>query len=50
MELQDDGNSTPRFVGFVTLAFVDRRNQKMYNQYKKGMVLIGFLPVFCENS
>ena len=37
-------------LGFVTLAFVDRRNQKMYNTYKKLMVLIGFLPVFCENS
>ena len=36
--------------GPLCVAFVDRRNQKMYNKYKKVMVLIGFLPVFCENS
>ena len=51
MELQDDGiQRQGLFMRFVTLAFVDRRNEKMYSQCKKLMVLIGFLPKFCENS
>ena len=46
----DDGIHATLREFSQTLAFVERRNQKMYNQYKKLMVLIGFLPVFCENS